>query len=315
MKGADDMKKAIFIMILAAMLTGCANSAEGEKTETSVFPQAEKPVSLTSTAVNLSPETEERSETFTETTVVETSEITKETTSLITEKTPETTTKMTTEVMQETVPQTVTKRQTETQTYYEPTRTQTKTQTTTAKRKTQTTTAAATKPPETSAKKPQTEEAENTVEWSENMKIWRKLCECKQLSEKEQNVIRNEIYEYAQNFNGRTEIQVNFGKDSYNISYEKPLKLTPDNSMTDISNAHMDSYCDADSRWEMEYANSEQEIYEIVCETRRNCLQIVDHGLYNRWEIYSQNGALKYASEVTFGIGFDGTCVWFLTED
>lgn len=305
------MKKAIFIMILATMLTGCANSAEGEK--------AEKPLSLTSTVVNLSPETEKRSETFTETTAVETSKITKkipkETTSLITAKTPETTTKITTEVTKKTVSQTVT------ETYYEPAETEivTENQTECQPPQTQdipqTTTAVATKPPEISAPKPQTEEAENTVEWSENMKVWRKYCEGNPLSETEQNVIRNEIYEYAQNFNGRTEIQVNFGMDNYSISYEKPLQLTPDNSMTDLSNAHMDSYCDADSRWEMEYANSEQEIYEIVCETRKNCLQIIDHGLYNRWEIYSQNGALKYASEITFGIGFDGSCVWFLTED
>lgn len=305
------MKKAIFIMILAAMLTGCANSAEGEKTE--------KPVSCTSTAVNLSPKTEKRSETFTEITAVETSKITKEiqkeTTSFITAKTPETTTEMTAKVTQKTVPQMVT------ETYYEPAETEivTENQTEWQPPQTQdipqTTTAAATKSPETSAPKPQTEEAENTVEWSENIKIWRKYCEGKRLSDTEQNVIRNEIYEYAQNFNGRTEIQVNFGMDSCDISYEKPLQLMPDNSMTDLSNAHMDSYCDADSKWLIDYANSDQEIYEIVCETRKNCLQIIDHGLYNRWEIYSQNGALKYASEITFGIGFDGSCVWFLTED
>ena len=172
-----------------------------------------------------------------------------------------------------------------------------------------------TKPPETPDPKPQTEEDKISVEWSESMKIWRKLCEGKNLSGEEKNIIRNEIFEYAQGFNGMTNIHVNFGMDSYDISYEKPLKLTADKNMTELTYAHMDAYCDADSSWLIDYANSEQEIYEIVADTRQDCLQIIDQGLFNRWEIYSENGALKYASEITFGVGFDGASVWFLTED
>ena len=60
---------------------------------------------------------------------------------------------------------------------------------------------------------------------------------------------------------------------------------------------------------------NEEEICSIVSETRENCLHVIDYGLFNRWEIYSGNNALKYASDIEFNVGFDGTAIWFLTED
>ena len=77
----------------------------------------------------------------------------------------------------------------------------------------------------------------------------------------------------------------------------------------------MDAYVDADSRWLIDYAGNEEEIYSIVSETRTNCLHVIDYGLFNRWEIYSANNALKYAGNIEFNVGFDGTAIWFLTEN
>lgn len=135
------------------------------------------------------------------------------------------------------------------------------------------------------------------------------------MSGKEQDLIRSEILEYAESFNGKTDIHVSFGIDEYDISYEKPLNLTIRNDMTDLSYAHTDAYVDADSSWLIDHAENEDEVYGIVCETRENCLHVIDYGLFNRWEIYSGNNALKYAGDIEFNVGFDGTVIWFLTED
>ena len=177
----------------------------------------------------------------------------------------------------------------------------------TTTQKTQTTTHPTTTKPAT---KP-----ESTVTWLGSMKAWRKLCEGKSLSDDEQNLIRSEILEYAKSFNGKRDIHVSFGIDEYDIFYEKPLDLTIRNDMTDLSYAHMDAYADADSRWLIDHAGNEGEIYSIVSETREKCLHVIDYGLFNRWEIYSGNNALKYASDIEFNVGFDGTAIWFLTED
>ena len=177
----------------------------------------------------------------------------------------------------------------------------------TTTQKTQTTTQPTTTKPAT---KP-----ESTVTWLGSMKAWRKLCEGKSLSDDEQNLIRSEILEYAKSFNGKRDIHVSFGIDEYDIFYEKPLDLTIRNDMTDLSYAHMDAYADADSRWLIDHAENEEEICSIVSETRENCLHVIDYGLFNRWEIYSGNNALKYASDIEFNVGFDGTAIWFLTED
>ena len=173
----------------------------------------------------------------------------------------------------------------------------------TTTQKPQTTTPPTTKPPE------------STVTWSDTMKAWRKLCEGQSLSGDEQNLIRSEILEYAKNFNGKRDIHVSFGIDEYDISYANPINMTVREDMTDLSYAHMDAYADSDSKWLIDHAENEEEICSIVSETRENCLHVIDYGLFNRWEIYSGNNVLKYASDIEFNVGFDGTAIWFLTED
>lgn len=103
--------------------------------------------------------------------------------------------------------------------------------------------------------------------------------------------------------------------DEYDISYANPINMTVREDMTDLSYAHMDAYIDADRGWLIDNATDEEGIYEIVCETRSDCLHVIDYGLFNRWEIYSENNSLKYAGDIEFNVGFDGTAIWFLTED
>ena len=65
-----------------------------------------------------------------------------------------------------------------------------------------------------------------------------------------------------------------------------------------------------------DYASSEDEICSIVCETREKCLHVIDYGLFNRWEIFTINNSLKYASDIKFNVGFDeDMTIWFLTQD
>lgn len=149
------------------------------------------------------------------------------------------------------------------------------------------------------------------------MKVWRKLCEGKKLTGSEQDIIRSEILDYAvSSFNGKKDIHVSFGIDSYDISYEKPLNLKANKKMTSMSNAHMDAYADPNCKGLIDYAKSEKEIYDIVSDTRQCCLQVIDRGLFNRWELFTINNDLKYASDIDFGIGFDeDMAIWFLTQD
>ena len=150
------------------------------------------------------------------------------------------------------------------------------------------------------------------------MLVWRKLCEGVLLSDAEQDIVRSEILDYAmQNFNGKKDIHVKFGNDEYDISYEKPLNMTIRYDIKDMSYAHMDAYAEPSfSKWLINYASSEQEIYDIVSQTRDDCLHVIDHGLFNRWEIFSINNSLKYASDIEFNVGFDeDMAIWFLTQD
>ena len=218
------------------------------------------------------------------------------------------------QIKQQSYPQTVKPQEnTQVNTTQKPAVTTTQQKQTTAK---QTTTA----PPKpvTTTQKPQTttppttKPPESTVTWSDTMKAWRKLCEGQSLSGDEQNLIRSEILEYAKNFNGKRDIHVSFGIDEYDISYANPINMTV---REDMSYAHMDAYADSDSKWLIDHAENEEEICSIVSETRENCLHVIDYGLFNRWEIYSGNNALKYASDIEFNVGFDGTAIWFLTED
>ena len=303
------MKKAMLILILAAMLTACGNmenTVKEENAETSAVSQSTTTAAETTSKAGASLET-------TTTTAVTTS-TSKTTTSKAETSISKSTTK-------KSVSETTTTRQpiqqTEAQTYIvyydKPTP---KTQQTEVKVTETTTTTVQTSPPNTTTTPKQTA-ASSGIEWSDSMKVWRKLCEGKKLSGSEQDMIRSEILDYAvSTFNGKKDIHVSFGIDRYDISYEKPLNLTINRSMTSMANAHYDAYADANRKAMINYASSEQEIYDIVSDTRQSCLHVIDYGLFGRWEIMSMNGSLKYASDIEFNVGFDDDMtIWFLTQD
>lgn len=321
------MKRAMVISILCAvMLTACGNVSESaESAETSAVSQTA--TTVTGSAVTSAKEEKDTSETTTTTkkssqTVSETSKAKTTTKSTVSSSTVNTKASQE-QNEQQSFPQTEQPQEnTQVNTTQKPAVTTTQQKQTTAKK---TTTAppkpaATTQKPQTTTQqtttqKPATTKSESAVTWSDTMKAWRKLCEGKSLSGQEQERIRSEILEYAESFNGKTDIHVSFGIDEYNISYENTLNLIIRNDMTDLSYAHMDAYADADSQWLIDYAGNEEEIYSIVSETREDCLHVIDYGLFNRWEIYSGNDMLKYASDIEFNVGFDGTAIWFLTED
>lgn len=310
------MKKAMLILILAAMLTACGNmenTVNEENAETSAVSRS------TTTAAETTSKTVTSSQATTTTTVTTAKT---ESTSKTTTKKAETTTsgRTSNSNTRRTVSETTTARQSIQQTetyivyYDEPTP---ETQQTEVKVTETTTTTVQTSPPNTTTTPKQTSAASSGIEWSDSMKVWRKLCEGKKLSGSEQDMIRSEILDYAvSTFNGKKDIHVSFGIDSYDISYEKPLNLTINRSMTSMANAHYDAYTDPDSKWLIDYASSEQEIYDIVSDTRQSCLHVIDYGLFGRWEIMSMNGSLKYASDIEFNVGFDDEMtIWFLTQD
>ena len=300
------------------MLTACGNmenTVKKEKAETSAVSQSTTTAAVTSSKTETTT-TKTTSETTTTTKAVTTAETTSTSKAITTSSRSETTSKSTTK---KTVSESTTTRQPEqlTETYIvyydEPAP---ETQQTEVKVTETTTTTVQTSPPNTTTTPKQTA-ASSGVEWSESMKVWRKLCEGKKLTENEQDIIRNEILDYAmQTFNGKKDIHVSFGIDSYDISYEKPLNLMINRSMTGMENAHMDAYADANRKAMINYASSEQEIYDIVSDTRQSCLHVIDYGLFGRWEIMSMNGSLKYASDIEFNVGFDDDMtIWFLTQD
>ena len=315
------MKRATVISILCTvMLTACGNVSESTESESSSV------ASQTTVTAIVSAETstkEEMDTSETTTTIKKSSQTVSETSKAKTTKKSTVSSKDVSlrppqeQTKQQSYPQTVKPQEnTQVNTTQKPAVTTTQQKQTTAK---QTTTA----PPKpvTTTQKPQTttppttKPPESTVTWSDTMKAWRKLCEGQSLSGDEQNLIRSEILEYAKNFNGKRDIHVSFGIDEYDISYANPINMTVREDMTDLSYAHMDAYADSDSKWLIDHAENEEEICSIVSETRENCLHVIDYGLFNRWEIYSGNNALKYASDIEFNVGFDGTAIWFLTED
>ena len=312
------MKIAMMILILTAILTGCGNSAkEDEKTVTTAVSH-ETTTAVTSASVSGTTDltTTEISAEITDATAGKIS------TSRTTKKTETTTSKATTKAKVTTTKKatSTTTRQTQTapvQTYIvyydEPAP---ETQQPEEKVTETTTTTVQTSPPNTTTTPKQTA-ASSEIEWSDSMKVWRKLCEGKKLSCSEQDMIRSEILDYAvSTFNGKKDIHVSFGIDSYDISYEKPLNMTVNYGMTGMENAHFDAYTDPNSKWLIDYASSEKEIYDIVSDTRRSCLHVIDHGLFNRWEIFTINNSLKYASDIEFNVGFDDDMtIWFLTQD
>lgn len=301
------MKKAMVISILCTvMLSACGNVSESvESVETSA--ESQTTTTVTGSAVTSAKEEKDTSETTT--TTKKSSQTVSETSNA------KTTIKST--VSSSSKSRHTPQEQTEPQSYSQTEQPQENTQVNTTQKPAVTTAQqkqTTAKKTTTASPKPATK-PESTVTWSDSMKAWRKLCEDKSLSGKEQDLIRSEILEYAESFNGKTDIHVSFGIDEYDISYEKPLNLTIRNDMTDLSYAHTDAYVDADSSWLIDYAENEDEVYGIVSETRENCLHVIDYGLFNRWEIYSGNNALKYAGDIEFNVGFDGTAIWFLTEN
>ena len=306
------MKKAIYISILCTvMLTACGNVSESvESAEISAVNQ---------TTVTVTSVKEEKDTSETATTTRKSSQTVSET------SLAKTTTKSMQppqeQIKQQSYPQTVKPQEnTQVNTTQKPAVTTTQQKQNAAKQTAKQTTTAPPKPVTTTQKPqtttpPTTKPPESTVTWSDTMKAWRKLCEGQSLSGDEQNLIRSEILEYAKNFNGKRDIHVSFGIDEYDISYANPINMTVREDMTDLSYAHMDAYADSDSKWLIDHAENEEEICSIVSETREKCLHVIDYGLFNRWEIYSGNNALKYASDIEFNVGFDGTAIWFLTED
>lgn len=93
---------------------------------------------------------------------------------------------------------------------------------------------------------------QNNVVWSSSMKVWRKLCE------------------------GKTQIHVSFGNDSFDITYPKPIQMTRKKDMVDrTTNAHFDASVDMDCRAIINYAKSEKQIYDVVAQTRNDALHIL----------------------------------------
>ena len=108
------------------------------------------------------------------------------------------------------------------------------------------------------------------------MKVWRKLCEGKNLTASEQEMIRSEIASYAAKFQGKTQIHVSFGNDSFDITYPKPIQMTRKKDMVDwTTNAHFDASVDMDCRAIINYAKSEKQIYDVVAQTRNDALHIL----------------------------------------
>ena len=157
---------------------------------------------------------------------------------------------------------------------------------------------------------------QNNVVWSSSMKVWRKLCEGKNLTAAEQEMIRSEIASYASKFQGKTKIHVSFATDSFDITYPKPINMMRKKEMVDwTTNAHFDASVDMDCRGIINYAKSEKQIYDVVSQTRNDALHLIDHGLHSRYEISKLNNCLEYANVIQYNVGFDGTYLWFLTQD
>ena len=323
------MKRAMVISILyAVMLTACGNVSESaESAETSVVSQTA--TTVTGSAVTSAKEEKDTSETTTTTkkssqTVSETSKAKTTTKSAISSSTVNTKAPQEQNELQS-YPQTEQPQEnTQVNTTQKPAVTTTQQKQTTAK---QTATAppkpAATtqKPqttpqPTTTTKKPSTTKPQETVQWSDTMKAWRKLCEGKSINGAEWELVREDIVSYGmQKFNGKTTVELNCGIDLYTRTFQSPLNLTENTSLKGLSHAHLDAYADADSRWLIDYAGNEEEVYRIVEQSRADCLTVIDIGLESWYEFCEVNDCLKYASSLEFNVGLDGTAIWFLTED
>ncbi len=285
--GGDTMRKTLVIAIAALLLTACNGMAEKEKTHT---------VSTETTTTT----------TQSTTTTLHTTRTTQAPTSYSSSA----------EVESTTTTQTTTLSSTTLEKPTATTTTTTQTSSTTTKKAVQTTAAAK---QTTTSKAVQTSAASTSkkVVWSDLMLAWRHISERKNITQAEQELIRNDILNYGlKKFNGKTKIHCHVGNDHFDIAYLKPIKMTVQRELTDwTQHAHLDASVDTDSLALINYAKSEQEIYDIVAWTRSDSLRLIDFGLYSRYELSTMYGDLEYASDIHFNVGFDGTYIWFLNED
>ena len=288
------MHKKILILLLSVLLTACANSTSSDsKAET----EAVSETTTTTAAVT----TDDSGQTTTTTKISVTS---------AKEKDTDVTTKSVTSASTTTTAEstTTTTSQATTSSAKAPANT-TKAAQKQQPRPASTTTTTTAKP----AAKPQ---PQSNVVWSQSMKVWRKLCEAKTLTAAEQEMIRSEIASYASKFQGKTKIHVSFANDSYDITYPKPINMMRKKDMVDwTTNAHFDASVDMDCRGIINYAKSEKEIYDVVAQTRNDALHLIDLGLHSRYELFTGWGSLDYANKFYYNVGFDGTYLWFLTEE
>ena len=283
------MRKAFVIAIAALLLTACSGMTEKEKTHT------------------VSTETTTTTTQATTTSTFHTTSATQATTSCSSSARVESTTTTQTSAQSST-------------TMANPTATTTTTtqaSSTTTKKAVQTTTAAKHTTSTSKAVQTSASSASKKVVWSDLMLAWRHISERKNITKAEQELIRNDILNYGlKKFNGKTKIHCHVGNDHFDIAYLKPIKMTVQRELTDWTlHAHLDASVDTDSLALINYAKSEQEIYDIVAWTRSDSLRLIDFGLYSRYELSTMYGDLEYASDIHFNVGFDGTYIWFLNED
>ena len=291
------MSKKIAILLLAFMLTACSNASTSDSQA-----ETEAVSETTTTTVTTTDDSEQPTTTTTQITVTSAKEKETETTTLKVTSGSQSTIADSTML---TTTTTTKASQTTTVSGKTPASSVQKQQPKPANTTTTTTTTAAVKP-----------HPQSNVVWSSSMKVWRKLCEGKNLTAAEQEMIRSEIASYASKFQGKTKIHVSFATDSYDISYIKPIHLTRKKDMIDWhTNAHYDASVDMDCRAIINYVKSEKEIYDVVAQTRNDALHLMDLGLFNRYQISKINNSLAYASDIQFNVGFDETYLWFLTTD
>lgn len=278
------MRKA-FVIAIAALLTACSSMAEKEKPQV-----ASAETNTTTTQPNITSTYQVTIETQPTTSCSNSARVESSTTtqSSTTTAKPTATTTTTTPASNTTIKKTV--------------------QTTAATKQT----TATSKAVQTTTAKP----AQKVI-WSDLMLAWRHISERKNITQVEQELIRNDILNYGlKKFNGKTKIHCHVGNDHFDIAYLKPIKMTVQRELTDwTQHAHLDASVDTNSLALINYAKSEQEIYDIVAWTRSDSLRLIDFGLYSRYELSTMYGDLEYASDIHFNVGFDGTYIWFLNED
>ena len=318
------MKRAILILILCAVfLSACGNAAETAERAVSVETSAMSQTTPTVTASAVTSAKEEKDTNETTTTTRKSLQTVSETSASMETIKAKTTTKSTQPPQEQTEPQSYPQTEqpqenTQVNTTQKPAVTTTQQKQTTAKKTTTAPSkpATATQKPQTTTQKPSTTKPQNTVQWSDTMKAWRKLCEGKSINGAEWELVRKDIVSYGmQKFNGKTTVELNCGIDLYTRTFQSPLNLTENTSLRGLSHAHLDAYADADSRWLIDYAGNEEEIYRIVEQSRADCLTVVDSGLESWYEFCEVNDCLEYASNLAFNVELDVTAIWFLTED